>query len=272
MDQQGTPIGSTNQGMKNTSDPESYLNPKEEGPGAIASDSLAAESTKSGGAFSNNRNAEPQSVSGSSSTFNNTDTSGATTLAPAPDAAEREAKQAWQETSDEAKGPGGQKYPEGLGGQGTFDGQHNLDGYSGGSTSAKQELADNSGVYQASGLRGGGPGADDSREDYNVGGSGGNPDSSNFNTAPSYVGSVQSQPGQEGKPKGKNITEGGFDEDPSKNASFNSDIGTDDDPGRRAENEMQRATQAAAGSTAPRQKKGNSDNSQYDVLETEQNL
>ena len=127
-------------------------------------------------------------------------------------------------------------------------------------------------MYQASGIRGGGPGADDSREDYNVGGSGGNPDSTDFNTAPGYVASVQSQPAQTGKPHGKNITEGGFDDDASKNASFNADIGTDDDPGRRAENEMQRTTQAASGSSAPRQKPGESDGSQYDVLESDQNL
>ena len=257
---------------KNTSDPEGYRNPKNEGPGAIASDSLAAESVNSGGEFSKNPNSEPLSVSGSSSTFNNTDTSGATTLGPTPDAAEREAKEAWQETSDGAKGPGGLKYPEGLGGQGTFDGQHNLDGYTGGPTSAKEDLSDNSGVYQASGIRGGGPGADDSREDYNPGGSGGNPDSSDSNTAPSYVSSVQSQPAQTGKPKGKNITEGGFDDDPSNNASFNNEIGTENDPGRGAEQTMQLNAQSASGGTGPRQKLGESDNSQYDVLQEEQNL
>ena len=170
------------------------------------------------------------------------------------------------------KGPGGVKYPEGLGGQGDFDGQHGQYGYAGGPTSAKQEQAENSGVYQASGIRGGGPGADDSRDDYNVGGKGGNPDSTDTNTAPSYVASVASQPTQSGKPKGKNITEGGFDDDPSKNASFNADIGTENDPGRRAENEMQRTTQSASGSTAPKQKMGESDGSQYDVLKEEQNL
>ena len=208
----------------------------------------------------------------SSSTFNNTDTSGALKIAPAPDAAEREAKEAWQENSDEMKGPGGQKYPEGLGGQGDFPGQHSADGYARGTTSAKQDSADKIGVYKASGIRGGGPGADDSRQDYNPGGSGGNPDSTDPGTAPSYVASLQSSGEQTGKPKGKNITEGGFDDDPSNNASFTSDIGSENDPGRRAENDLQRTTQAAAGNTGPRQNQGESDNSQYDVLETEQSL
>ena len=190
---------------QNTSDHERYTDPVNEGAGAVASDSLAAESVRSGGAFGENRGSEPLSVSGSSSTFNITDTSGAITLVPAPDTAEREAKAAWQETADEAKGPGGQRYPEGLGGQGVFDGQHNADGYAGGPTSAKEELIDGN-QYQASGIRGGG--ADDVTEE----GSKGNSD-----------------PAQTGGPKGKNITEGGFDSDISNNASFNSEIGTDND-------------------------------------------
>lgn len=242
----------TNSLPQNTSDPEALRNPIEEGPGAIASDSLAAESVNAGGAFSENRNSEPLAQSGSKSTFNNTDTSGATELGPTPDAAEREAKEAWQATSDEVKGPGGVKYPEG----------------------ADQAIGEQgeSGVYQASGIRGGGPGADDSREDYTPGGSGGNPDSSDTNTAPSYVNSVQSQPAQSGKPKGKNITEGGFDSDDSNNASFTAEVGSKDDPAQRAANEMQMKTQSASGPTGPRQKMGEGDNSQYDVLQEEQNL
>ena len=164
------------------------------------------------------------------------------------------------------------KYPEGLGGQGNFDGQHNLDGYAGAPTSAKNDPKDDFGVYQASGLRGGGSGADDSRENHNLGGSGGNPDSTDSNTAPSYVSSVQLQPAQTGKPKGKNITEGGFDDDPSNNASFNSDIGSQNDPGRRAENEMQRKMQSASGATGPRQRVGETDSSPYDILKEDQNL
>ena len=94
----------------------------------------------------------------------------------------------------------------------------------------------------------------------------------NVDAAPGYVASVVSNPGQTGKPKGKNITEGGFDEGDDKNVSFNSEIGSEDDPGRLAEGGMQRMTQSSSGSTAPRQGMGQSDNSQYDVLDTDQSL
>ena len=246
----------------------------EEGPGAIAIDSLAAESAQAGGEFSKNRNSAPLAVSGSSSTFNTTDTSGATTLAPAPDAAERDARSLREETADDTKGPGGQKYPEGLGGQGVFDGQHNADGYTGGSTGAKEQLSqqiDGDNVYQPSGIRGGGN--DDVTNEGDKGSvPSSNPDSTAAGTAPSYVSAVKSDPAATGKPKGKNITEGGFDSDPSNNASFNNEIGTENDPGRAAEQTFQTAAQSASGPTGPTQKKGESDNSQYDVLQSEQNL
>ena len=253
--------------LQHTTDPEAYSNPKSEGAGAVASDSLAAESARSGGKFGENRDSQPLKQSGSSSTFANTDTSSATTLAPAPDAAEREAKAAWQETADEAKGPGGQKYPEGVDGQGDIQPQpldgkpaSGLRGVTGpsasmGTTGGEQTM----GSEAKSGL---------TENTYKgEGGSGGNADA-----APGYVASVVSDAGQTGKPKGKNITEGGFDEGDEQNASFNSEIGSKEDPGRRAEGEFQRVTQSASGSTAPKQKMGESDGSQYDVLDTDQNL
>lgn len=69
-----------------------------------------------------------------------------------------------------------------------------------------------------------------------------------------------------GGPKGKNITEGGFESNDSKNASWNSEIWTKNDPGRLAEDKMQR-TNADAGFDAgqPRQKGGSGDNT-YDNL------
>lgn len=59
--------------------------------GAIASDSLAAESTRAGGDFSKNRGNEPLGVAGANSTFANTNTSGADTLEPAPNSKSRKA-------------------------------------------------------------------------------------------------------------------------------------------------------------------------------------
>lgn len=275
----------------------------------MAPDSLAAESTRDGGAFSDNRNG---GVSGSSSNLVNTEFSSATTLAPAPDAAEREAKAAWQETADELKGPGGQKYPEGAGGQGEFPGSHNADGYSGGSTKAKQELLSKAGESQGTGAGEGlggyvGGGSDtnesgDTREtssgyprgnasetsdkntgeqtsEYNttsqdISQSSRDPPPSNASDAPGYVASVTAQATQSGKPKGKNLTEGGFDDtddSAGNNASFTADIGSENDPGRAAEQGFQRTNAAVAGSGGPRQDdvtgKG-----QYDVLEKEQSL
>lgn len=247
---------------------------------------------------------------GSSSTLNTTDTSAATTLAPAPNAQEREAKTAWQETPDNIKGPGGVKYDEGLGGQEEFSGAHSAQGYSGGPTSAKlssggsaEEKAGGttSDTYASSGSaedgsRGGitaksslGDSAEEKFGDTTgaKSSSGGSTEDKFGDTtsaksssggsadpAPSYVASVHSDPAKTGKPHGKNITEGGFDSDPSKNASFNSEIGDENDPGRVAENQFQRQTMESgldAAPSAPRQKEVTNDG-QYDILESEQNL
>lgn len=98
-------------------------------------------------------------------------------------------------------------------------------------------------------------------------------DSSSVPKAPGYVSSVVSEANKTGKPHGKSISEDpSLDSDPKNNASLNSDIGGEQDPGRLAENEFQRKTQSASGSTAPKQKMGEGDSSQYDTLETDQGL
>lgn len=63
--------------------------------------------------------------------------------------------------------------------------------------------------------------------------SGGNA-GSDSHAAPSYVAPVLGKT-QAMKPKGKNLTEGGFDNDPAHNASFTSGIASKNDPGRGAE-------------------------------------
>lgn len=261
MEMQGTPIGSTNQGTKNTSDPERYSNPTSEGAGAIASDSLAAESATSGGKFGENRDSNPLSVKGDHSTLNNTDTSGAKVLAPASNAAEREEKEALEETPGEAKGQHGKKYPEGADGQSDIQG-HSLDGKP---ASGLRGATGPSSSMGTSGQEAGSENKSGPTENTFKGEGGADVDA-----APGYVGSVVSEANKTGKPKGKNITEGGFDDDPSNNASFTSDIGTDNDPGRKAEADMQKISQSASGGTGPRQAPGESDNSQYDVLDADQ--
>ncbi|KAL8638617.1 MAG: hypothetical protein Q9228_004250 [Teloschistes exilis] len=232
---QGQPLGRHGDGVKHTSDPEAHQNPIREGAGAVASDSLAAESSRAGGAFSENRNSEPLAVSGSSSTFNTTDTSGATKLAPAPDAAEREAKEAWREVPDEARG------------NSTGDDE-----------------------YKPSGLRGGAaPGTEDGSSNTS---NEAQTSSSNAAQAPGYVSSVVSQPSLTGKPHGKNITEGGFESDDKNNASFNNpEVGGENDPGRAALQQFQNTTQTSAGGKGEQQYEITGDG-QYDKLETEQQL
>ncbi|KAI9717679.1 MAG: hypothetical protein M1812_004624 [Candelaria pacifica] len=225
-------------GTKVSTDPASKQPTNSESTGAIASDSLAAESINSGGAFSSNKTAQPLSVSGSNSTLNNTDTSGATTLPPAPDAETRLAQNDWNESSK-------LKSAEHL---------------SQDQTSSKSNLGNMS--YSTSGS-----GADTytSNTSNDSSGVGSNTQGS---TAPSALNPSTNQAAKESKPKGKNITEGGFDDDPSKNASFTSDIGDKNDPGRAAENKMQREVAESgpdAGGSGPRQK-GLTKDGQFDVL------
>lgn len=240
MDLQGNPIGSGPKSTKVTNDPMASRQPIEESAGPVTNDSLAAESATHGGSFAQNRGAEPLGVSAGQSNLNNTNTSGATTLPSAFVGTERENLDSQQ------------KYPEALGGQGTFPGPHvPQSGYVGGTTGAKQDLGINHGQYAASHKLDHGHGAtgnsresgDGYKSQYNAG------------AAPSYVSDVTGGFNQN-KPKGKNLQEGGFDSDPRYNASFNSDIGTRHDPGRAGENNLQRRV-AESGPDAgggPRQK------------------
>jgi len=83
-------------------------------------------------------------------------------------------------------------------------------------------------------------------------GSGGNNSSSgggSGGSSGSYASATGGQPSSENqKPKGANITEGGFDSS-APNASFNGDVGGKNDPGRLAETAMARsaAESGAAG-------------------------
>lgn len=243
MDLQGTPIAPGPRSTKVTTDPRTYQQPIEEPSGPIINDSLAAESVRSGGAFSENRGAEPMGVSGKQSTLKNTDTSAASTLPSAPVGSLRGDNQR----------PG--KYPEALGGQGKFPGTH-ITGYAGGSTAAKQEMGIHKGEYAASKHLPGRAAASGSSQ-YNNG------------QAPSYINNVTD--GHQGeKPKGKNLHEGGFSSTESNNASFTSEIGSDMDPGRAAENKFQsRVAESGASAAGPHQK-GVEDQNLYETLESDQ--
>ncbi|RHZ54451.1 uncharacterized protein CDV56_102766 [Aspergillus thermomutatus] len=272
MDLQGNPIPPGHRSTKVTQDPEALGYPKKETSGPVANDSLAAESARSGGGYYQNRNAEPLGVSGDQSTFNNTDTSGASKLSSAPDAAAREDLDRQE------------KYPEAMGGQGNFPGAHVPEtGYTGGSTAAKQNMGINKGVYstsqqtsrpqtrsQTQSQSETQPQSQPQSQPAEASGSGYR-SQYNGGQAPSYVQSVTGQYTHT-KPKGNNLTEGGFDSDPNNNASFTSDIGSDQDPGRFAENYSQRKTAETGAADAARgpTEKGIDNKTWYQPLESDQ--
>jgi len=180
----------------------------QEGSGAIASDSLAAESSNAGGGFSENRDSEPLGVSGANSTFANEDTSAARRLDPTSDA--------------EARPDSGESYPDAAGGQ-----------------SKGLAVTDTEGSYETGGA------------------------TSSAGIAPTYV---NSQYVDETGPKGKNLTEGGFDSDDSKNASFNGDIGGKNDPGRLAEETFTQQNADFGEQSGMARQKGESGDNTYDGL------
>lgn len=236
---------------------------------------MAAESVRSGGAFAQNPNSTPSGVEGSKSTLNTTDTSAATKLDPAPDAAEREAKSAWSEAAD-ARGIGGLKYAEGVGGQGKAPGATNASGYSGATSGGSSSGPSGSTGEASSGNTGGAfSGSTDGGSSGGTGGSGGLEETAN--TAATMTGGSSSTPqedlttmnsliGGAQKPKGKNLTEGGF-EGEAQNNEF--DIGSDKDPGRQAVRGFQNQNASVAGGAGPAQSKLNNE-TPYDALGSDQ--
>ncbi|KAF7597550.1 hypothetical protein BBP40_000028 [Aspergillus hancockii] len=265
MDQQGTPIGQGPRSTKVTTDPDASRNPIRESSGPIAGDSLAAESATKGGAYAQNRGAQPLGVSGSQSTLNTKDTSAASELSSAPVGAARENLDSQQ------------KYPEALGGQGNYPGAHLPgSGYVGGPTAAKQQAQQQQqgtqqGTRHSARLQQQSQASRTSqtqqRGTANASGSG---YSSNYNagTAPSYVEDVVGDLSSK-TPKGKNLQEGGFDE--NNNASFNTDIGSENDPGRLAERGFQnKQVESGPTGTSAGREKGVSDQHPYQHLQSDQ--
>lgn len=114
---------------------------------------------------------------------------------------------------------------------------------------------------------------EDWAEDQKLGATGsyqkdtGNPnapkETSNAGVAPSYV---SSQYLHDSKPKGKNLTEGGFDNDDSKNVSFRSEIGGKNDPSRLAEQKFMRENAQFANDAGFPRDKGTTRGTPYDAL------
>lgn len=236
MDLQGTPIKPGPRSTKVTNDPRASQHPIEESSGPVANDSLAAESIREGGGFNENRGAEPLGVSGNQSTLNNTDTSAATTLPSAPVGGIRGNPQQQD------------KYPEALGGQGDFPGAHpTTSGYVGGPTAAKQQQrCGRSGQSEASGSG--------SQSQYDAG---------QTRTTDATSGS------QRQNSRSRNV-KGDFQPEAFKNSSFDSEIGTINDPGRAAEQKFQQQNFQSALNAGGQRQKGVDNAHWYQPLESDQ--
>ncbi|OJJ62795.1 hypothetical protein ASPSYDRAFT_41492 [Aspergillus sydowii CBS 593.65] len=241
MDLQGNPIPSGQRGVKVTNDPMSDRQINEPS-GPVLKDSLAAESVSSGGAFNENRGAAPLGATSQNTTTNTTDTSAATKLSSAPDARER------------AEPYGQQKYPEAVGGQGDYPGAHGS-GYVGGPTAAKKDLGINKHEYPASEKL---SESQSQRSQAPASGSG-------YQTRSTTAAKKQQDYSSAAAGQGSE-----FPDDPKYNASFNSEIGSDQDPGRLAEQKFQRReAETVAGAAAPAQK-NTGDQTWYQALSSDQ--
>ncbi|KAF3490765.1 uncharacterized protein GIQ15_00282 [Arthroderma uncinatum] len=212
---------------------------KDEVPGPITADSLAAESVRAGGKFADNKDSQPLGVKGGNSTFANTDTSAASKLQAAPDAEARLAEAEWGNGRPQTRS---QTKPQGHGQAKTHEDAHQHN-------QSKSVAGSGSGSGSGSGQ--------------------GNSSGSSVPTAPHYIDPVLGNM-QGSKPKGKNLTEGGFNDDPSKNVSFNTDIGSKEDPGLQAEREIENMNAqnvSGQGLMSGGEKKTSSS---YDVLGSEQ--
>lgn len=295
-----------------TTDPASRTNPVREGAGPVTSDSLAAESTRAGGGFAENRDAGPLDVKGANSTLNTTDTSAATKLDPVSQGVDRrddgdvplgsEGRDRGKGTTTGApesrSGPSGDRL--GSDGQQRQDAK-GVDSKSGSVSASGSGLGSNSmdrsSDEQGNGTRPPGRQGQDQEGQRSTGlqpssgqGQGqdlrgpdqghetrnqGRDDRDHQKTpqqpgvAPTYVkADVLDQP-QYPKPKGKNLKEGEDMDPEAPNASFTSEIGSADDPGRLAEQKMQLSTNEPAGDKGPRQKKVTGDDS-YGALNAEE--
>jgi hypothetical protein len=255
MDLQGQPIPSGKRGAKVKSD-----QPLQEPSGPVVGDSLAAESINRSGSYSENRGAQPLGVTGQNTTTNTTDTSAARKMPSAASARDRDDPSAQE------------PYPEGLGGQAEYPGAHVPEsGYVGGSTAAKKDLGIGQKEYHASEkLSQSSNKPSQKSTGAKASGSGG------YQTRSATAAQQKQQPYSTAAAGQGSGNQDDFPTDPKYNASFNSEIGSEDDPGRLAEKEFQRrqAETAAAVTAAavPAHKKCAGDGSWYEPLNSDQRV
>jgi len=200
----------------------------------VTSDSLAGESLHHGGAFdANNPHAAASSQPSKGTTSNNTDTSGARVLPPAPDRAHRP-----DGPSDATQMLNHDKHHPGVGPTYTTPGDE-----------------------RRAALRSGESGHHGEYDTQHGGGA------RHAGTAPTYV-SAGHPPPETQKPKGKNLHEGGFDPN-LPNASFNGQIGTRKDPGRMAELQFEKENAVAPGDAGHVKDRGGLEKGQFGALKDE---
>merc|ERR1711939_820217 len=216
-------------------------NAPQEPTGQVASDSLAAESLKNQGGFAENAHAAASSVSGSSSTLNNTDTSGAKVLQPAEDGTAREKQNALGLGPDE-KGVTGVKLD--AAGKPAFDGVHNKDGYYGGP-------GDGGSAAQTSGGSNARPAGASDFGASTVGGGSATSADPNIKSGSTATGGNSTSTY---KPKGANLEDADATESMPKPKVFIGDVGGSHDPGRLAEQNFE------ARNTGPAQQVSSSGN------------
>ena len=212
-----------------TTTAETQNDPKNENPGMVAQDSLAGESIREGGSFAaNSDNRGPMAQKAAGMTANTTDISGATRLDPAVDA---EARQASEEWSESAALDAGKKLESSSGSGGV-----GFSGSGGAQTTTGTGAAGNGMVT----------GADIA-------------DTTNQSSTGAAI-----PPSVAGGPKGKGLTEGGFDEDAPR-AKFDVEPGSKEDTGRQA---LLETDVPVSGGAGPRQG-GVSGDGQFDGLKDE---
>jgi len=215
-----------------TTDRQTLSNPKNENPGVVTSDSLAAESINEGGSFGANSDSRgPGPQPSYSTTTATTDVSSATRLEPTTNARSRVGEGEEAGLEDRAMG--------------------SRDALGRGETESAPLISSTGGNT----MGGTGPGPQTSS-------------SSTGGSAPTQTSSASVEGyGENSRPKGQNITEGGFDPN-LPNASRNTDIGSKNDPGRAGLQDLQNANTPFAGGAGPSESEI-TNTTKYDALDGE---
>jgi hypothetical protein len=253
--------------------------------GPVAADSLAAESIRDHEKFSDNVGAVPLGVKGGQSTLATTDTSGATVLPSATDAAHRADAETQGAGADE-RGTTGVKYPDGNSQSQT----RTQGGVTGDSDFGSSTISSSTKNLDSSQIKSGSAATQDASgqtsSSMSTGASSGTGGGSSgpepgtgvrpqVDAAPEYINSVTGNDMPDGtfKPKGKNLEDADETDSIPQTKTFVGAVGTVNDPGRLAERDFEGTNENPVGDLSggggqKNQQQGNGEG-QFDVLENE---